>query len=105
MSAHTFRGTGRCVTLCDDAPVDPGIRRTSRAEPRCTSPDAVDGTKVYLIKNVALMRLTYQIRLLSDAAEQNALEMIIVIPRRGRVSADLESFVAARRWITVTRSH
>lgn len=83
----------------------PGIRRTSRGEPRCTSPDAVDGKKIYLIKNVALMRLTYQVRQLADAAEQNALKLIIVIPREGRVSADLESFVAARRRIKVRHSH
>ena len=74
--------------MCDHALVDPGVRRTSRGEPRCTSPDAVDGTKVYLIKNVPLMRLTYQVRPLAEAAEQNALEMIIVIPRDGRVSAN-----------------
>ena len=63
------------------------------------------GKKVYLIKNVPLMRLTYQVRQLSNAAEQNALKMIIVIPRSGRVSADLESFVAARRWVKVRHSH
>lgn len=84
--------------------MDSGLRRTARGEPRCTSPDAVDGNKVYLIKNVPLMRLTYQVRQLSVAAEQNALKMIIVIPRGGRVSADLKSFVAARRWIKVKLS-
>ena len=90
--------------MCDDAPVDPGVRRTSRGEPRCTSPDGVDGTKIYLIKNVALLRLTYQIRQLSKAAEHNALKMIIVIPRGGRLSADLQAFVAVRSWIEVRRS-
>jgi len=81
--------------------VDPGVRRTRRGEPRCTSPDAVDGTKVYLIKNVPLLRLTYQVRLLADAARQNALEMIIMIPRGSRASADLESFVATRPWVEI----
>ncbi len=80
------------------------LRRTSRGEPRCTSPDAVKGRKIYLIKNVAVMRLTYQVRELSVAAEQNALKMIIVIPRGSRLSSDLDSFVAARRWIRVKRS-
>lgn len=63
----------------------------------------MDGTKVYLIKNVSLMRLTYQVRALAKAAEQNALEMIIIIPHGSAVSADLESFVAARRWIEIRR--
>ncbi len=89
--------------MCDHSLVDPGVRRTSRGEARCTSPDAVDGTKVYLIKNVPVMRLTYQVHQLAKAAEQNSLEMIIMIPSDGRVSADLESFVGSRPWVEVRR--
>ena len=85
-------------------PVPPDLRRTARGEPRCTSPDAVKGNKVYLIKNVPLMRLTYQVHQLSRVAEQNTLKMILVIPRGSQLSSDLESFVATRRWIKVKRS-
>ncbi len=84
--------------------MDPDLRRTARGEPRCISPDAVKGKKVYLVKNVPVMRLTYQVRELSRAAEQNALTMIIVPPRHGVVSQDLATFVAGRSWIKIKRS-
>ena len=81
--------------------MDPAPRRTSRGDPRCTSPDGVKGKKLYLIKMVPLMRLTYQVAALSRAAEQNKRKLIIVLPRGSDVSSDLRTFISSRRWVKV----
>jgi hypothetical protein len=64
------------------------------ANPRGARPDAVRGVDRYLIKNVTTLRLPYQMRLLTFAAEQDAGRLILRIPKACRLSPDLRQFVA-----------
>lgn len=48
----------------------------------------------YLIKKVSLLRLTYQIRLLAYAANEEGCRLTVVIPTGSNVSPDLQAFVA-----------
>jgi hypothetical protein len=65
--------------------------------PRGARPDAVRGSDRYLIKNVTTLRLTYQVRLLTFAAEQDGGRLILRIPKACRLSADLRQFVAEHK--------
>jgi hypothetical protein len=56
-------------------------------------PDAVSDDKLYLIKNLPNMRLTYQIRLLTFLAAERHERLIVIIPKSCRPSRDLQGFV------------
>lgn len=65
--------------------------------PRGSRPDAVVPGRWYLIKNVSLMRLTYQVRLLAYMAQQNSAQLVVVLPPADRVSMDLRAFARKTR--------
>lgn len=67
---------------------DGGSARASRA-------DAIDGDVWYLLKNVARLRLTYQIRLLTFAASEQGARLVIRVPRGCTPSRDLTAFIVA----------
>lgn len=66
---------------------------TERQMPRSARADAEIGEKLYLIKNVSRLRLTYQIRLLTYAAQTRKMKLIIRLPRAASVDASLERFL------------
>lgn len=67
-------------------------RYTRHQVARGSRPDAVSGTKAYLLKNVSELRLTYQIRLLTLLAAERRSVLIVRIPKSARVSRDLRDF-------------
>lgn len=73
--------------------MDTELRYTAHQVPRGSRPDAVGPGRWYLIKNVPLMRLTYQVRLLAYLAQQNPARLVVVLPPAARVSKDLRAFV------------
>lgn len=68
-------------------------RYTRHQVARGSRPDAVSGSRAYLIKNVSELRLTYQIRLLTFMAAEQRARLIIRVPKSARLSRDLRSFV------------
>jgi hypothetical protein len=73
--------------------VEMELRYTVHQVPRGSRPDAISSGRWYLIKNVPLMRLTYQVRLLAFMAEQNSARLVLILPSAARVSKDLKAFV------------
>jgi hypothetical protein len=69
------------------------LRYTVHQVPRGSRPDAVGSGRWYLIKNVPLMRLSYQVRLLTYMAQQNSARLVVVLPPGARVSKDMRAFV------------
>jgi hypothetical protein len=60
--------------------------------PRGTRPDAAVGNKLYLIKSVSEMRLTYQIRVLAYLANSQSNKLIIQLPKHAKAHASLHDF-------------
>lgn len=56
-------------------------------------PDAGGGNKIYLIKNVGEMRLTYQIKMLAFMASEQSRKLIVQIPKQATIHASLREFV------------
>jgi hypothetical protein len=57
----------------------------------------VDGATWLLLKFVAQLRLTYQIRLLTFGAQQSGARLIIRVPKGCRLSSPLRDFVKTHR--------
>lgn len=79
-------------------------RYTPHQVPRGSRPDAVSGADAFLIKNVSLLRLTYQIRLLTFLAAERGSHLVIVVPKSGRLSPDLRDFVRANSTVRIERA-
>lgn len=58
--------------------------------------DAEVGDKLYLIKNVSELRLTYQTRMLTYMAQARGKKLIIQLPKEAKVHNTLREFV--REW-------
>ena len=56
------------------------MRQTKHQVARGTRPDAAKSNRLYLIKNVKVLRATYQIRLLAVKAETEGLKLVLVVP-------------------------
>lgn len=71
---------------------------------RGARPDAETNDALFLIKNVSLLRLTYQIRLLAFRASEIRKKLIIELPKACRLHPALKSFVDEHsKFIRVTR--
>lgn len=57
--------------------------------PRATLPDAETHDRLYLIKNVSMLRATYQVRLLLYRAEQSGKKLVLRLPRACKIAPDL----------------
>ena len=68
------------------------FRSTRHQVARGSRPDAERGGNIYLVKHVALLRLTYQIRLLTYMAEVGKKRLTIVVPHGSQMSGDMKSF-------------
>lgn len=64
--------------------------------PRGARADAEVGGKLYLIKNVPELRLTYQIRMLVYMAKSRGKTLIVQLPKGAKVHKTLRDF--AREW-------
>lgn len=78
---------------------EPGIafRYTKHQVARGSRPDAVVNGKMYLIKNVSEMRLTYQIRLLTYRAYRQQGKLILRLPQQAQVAESLKRFVSSNK--------
>ena len=68
-------------------------RYTDRQTPRAARPDEISGGQWYLIKNVSLLRLTYQIQLMTLLAAQRGTSLVIRVPPHCRLSPALAAFL------------
>lgn len=66
---------------------------TRHQTPRGAKPDAEVGDKLYLLKNVSSLRLTYQIRVLAFMAHTRGKKLIIQLPKEAKVHESLKNFV------------
>lgn len=69
-------------------------RFTRHQVPRGTRPDAETHDRLYLLKNVSLLRATYQVRCLLERAQQTGKKLALRIPKTCKLGRDL---VALRR--------
>jgi len=78
---------------------------TKRHVARGSRPDAEVNNKMYLIKKVSELRITYQIRLLLYRAIQEGTKLVLDVPKSCELSAPLKALVKEhRRNLEVTRS-
>ena len=73
------------------------FRYTSHQVPRGSRPDAVSGRDWYLFKNVSLLRLTYQLRLLTLLASEEGSRLHVRVPEGYRLSADMRDFARGHK--------
>jgi hypothetical protein len=69
------------------------MRYTKHQVSRGTKPDAEVDDKLVLIKSCALLRLTYQIRLLTYRAIESRKQLIIDVPSYCQIHPTLKQFV------------
>lgn len=55
--------------------------------------DAEVGGKIFLIKKVSMLRLTYQIKMLAYMASVRGKMLVIRLPKTAKVHADLNEYV------------
>jgi len=63
--------------------------------PRGTRPDAETPEKIYLIKNVSVLRATYQVRLLMLKATEQGKKLVLKVPRACRFDGSLMDLAVA----------
>lgn len=66
---------------------------TRHQTPRGALPDAEVGDKLYIIKNVSHLRLTYQIRVLTYMAQSRGKKFIVRLPKDAKLHSSLREFV------------
>ena len=66
---------------------------TRHQVPRGTRADAETNDKIYLIKNVAMLRATYQVRLLAFKATQTYKKLVLKVPRSCEFHSSLKNLV------------
>jgi hypothetical protein len=66
---------------------------TRQATPRSTRPDALTDDAAHLVKSCDLLRLTYQIRLLTFMAHQRGIRLRIHVGPSTMLSGTLDAFV------------
>ncbi len=62
---------------------------------RGVRPDAETSSSVYLVKNVAMLRATYQIRLLAFLAAERGRQLVLQVPAACRFDAALAALLDA----------
>lgn len=66
---------------------------TKHQIPRGARPDGENYDKLFLLKNVSALRLTYQIRLLALRAVELKRRLVIQVPKACRVHPSLQNFI------------
>jgi hypothetical protein len=78
---------------------------TKRQVARGARPDAEQNGKIYLIKNTAELRATYQIRLLLYRAVSEGKKLVLDIPKECKLHVGLRELVREhRRHIEIART-
>ena len=70
------------------------FRFTRHQVPRGARPDAEAADKIYLIKNVAELHATYQIRLLAFKASTTGKKLILKLPKKSRLGPSLKELMS-----------
>jgi hypothetical protein len=68
----------------------PAFRYTKHQVARGARPDAETSSEIVLIKNVSLLRPTYQIKLLAFKAHETGKRLVLTIPKRCRIDPTLK---------------
>lgn len=69
------------------------FRYTKHQVARGARADGEKNDKLYLLKNVSELRLTYQIRLLAFQAQQTRKKLFVQVPKHCKVHDSLRDFV------------
>jgi hypothetical protein len=69
------------------------LKYTRHQVPRGSRPDAETIDKIYLIKNVSMLRGTYQIRLLVFKAVKSHKTLMLKVPQSCRFHASLKELI------------
>ena len=69
------------------------LKYTRHQVPRGSRPDAETIDKIYLIKNVSILRATYQIRLLVFKAMESHKKLILKVPQLCQFHASLKDLI------------
>jgi len=69
------------------------FKYTRHQVPRGSRPDAETIDKIYLLKNVAMLRATYQIRLLVFKAVESHKKLVLKVPPSCQFLASLKRLV------------
>ncbi len=69
------------------------LKYTRHQVPRGSRPDAETIDKIYVIKNVSMLRATYQIRLLAFKAVESRKKLVLKVPRSCQFHASLRNFI------------
>jgi hypothetical protein len=67
----------------------PAFRYTKHQVARGARADAESSSEILLIKNVSLLRATYQIRLLAFKAYETGKRLVVTMPKSGRIHSTL----------------
>ena len=65
------------------------FRYTPHQVPRGARPDAETFDKIYLVKNVSVLRSTYQIKLLAFKAVESRKNLVLIVPKTCRFDSSL----------------
>jgi len=68
---------------------------SSSGVPRGTRPDAETAEKIFLIKNVSVLRATYQVRLLALKAVEQGKKLVLKVPQACRFDGSLADLARA----------
>jgi hypothetical protein len=71
------------------------FRYTRHQVPRGSRPDAETLDKIYLIKNVSVLRATYQVKLLTFKAVEIGKKLILKVPKECQFDASLKELIKA----------
>jgi hypothetical protein len=69
------------------------LKYTRHQVPRGTRPDAETLDKIYVIKNVTMLRATYQIRLLTFKAAETRKKLMLKVPKSCQFHASLKELI------------
>lgn len=69
------------------------FRYTLHQVPRGARPDAETFNKIYLVKNVSVLRATYQIRLLAFKAVDTHKKLILKVPKECKFDSSLKELI------------
>ena len=69
------------------------LKHTRHEVPRGTRPDAETIDKIYLIKNVSVLRATYQVKLLVFKAMDSRKKLVLKVPECCQFHASLKELI------------
>lgn len=68
-------------------------RYTPYQVPRGARPDAEAFNRMYLVKNVLVLRATYQIKLLAFRAVESHMKLILKVPKNCKFESSLKNLI------------